>query len=154
MIGFNRQLVLDAWLKGDGDTRAAPVLPSDLGGQRGIPTTEMAKRPGFPTPRSEDIARARQLIQESGVNIGQFTLQHLNLEAFARVGASEAIGQALTQLGFKVNIQIPSRADLSDKLRRGDFDTHHLVRSINYDDPLDNGGMIHILTNAPSNSGH
>lgn len=152
-IGLNRKLVLDFWLRGAGDTLAAPAIPPQLGGKWGLPAEEMAKRPGFPTARPEDIARAQQLFKEAGVNPAQLTIEYLGVLFFKDFGEPEAVATALQELGFKVNIVLPAGVEATSRLQRGDFDIVHQIRSPLFDDPLDSGGMVSVLTGFPTNYG-
>lgn len=152
-IGLNRQLIVDVWLEGEGNTLASPVIPPSLGGRFGLSAAEMEQRPGFPTATSADLERAKALLAEAGVDPSTVTIKYQGQQAFARAGAPQAIAAALSELGFKVDINIPDRTALSQALRAGDFDMHHLVRSLNHDGPLDNGGMESLLTGNSDNSG-
>lgn len=153
MIGMDRKLILEAWLKGGGKTMASPVLPIDQGGRWGLPASELGKRPGFPTATDASMARAKQLLNEAGVNSADVTIRYLDAPAFAAMGGPESIAGALEKFGFKVQILLPPTAERNAILRRGDFDMSHDVRSIQFDDPLDRGGMASIITGDPDNYG-
>ncbi len=152
-MGLNRQLIVDAWLKGEGSTLASPVLPVDQGGRWGFSESQMAQRPGFPTASDTDRANAKALLGEAGVDPSSITIDYVAVQAFARAGAPESIAAALNELGFEVKINVLDRVASEQKINAGDFDIVHQVHIINIDDPLDRGGMESLIEGHPLNDG-
>ncbi len=120
----------------EGVPYAAPLLPPEMGGQWGIPVSEMQTRPGYRDDKTADLARARQLLTDAGVDPRNITVSILAVDQFAIHG--EAIEPNVSKLGFKTKLDIVTTTVQTERLLRGDFDLWASTNpTISFDDPAD-----------------
>ena len=150
-LALDREAVLATSFQGKGSAYASPLLPPERGGQFGFSEEQMKQRPGFrPEKRAEDIARAKQLLAEAGVDPSKYSPVFLGLTALATL--SESLEASVRTLGFRTKLDMANSAAYGDRQVAGDFDMTLAIMSILADDPLDHLGTW-VLTGAGSNFG-
>jgi len=111
MAALNRQLIVNNIFFGLGRPSTGPFV-----------ATEMFYDANMP-PISFDMKKARQLLKESGVNPGDYTLRQLNHpygSTWERL--DEYTKQALEQLGFKVNTDTVDLGGWASRTSQWEFD--------------------------------
>jgi peptide/nickel transport system substrate-binding protein len=132
-LAIDRKAMVDIWRGGVGSFLAAPLLAPELGGQWGIPEPELAGQPGYRADKSADLARAKELILESGIDPSSFTLEVLGGSSWPEWGP--IVDQTVRDLGFKTNLSALSGSENKVRVRGGDFDVYLITASISFDDP-------------------
>jgi len=135
-LALDRKAIYDVWLKDKGTPYAPPLLPPEMGGLWGISIEAMKTRPGFRDAKAEDLARAKQLLAEAGVNPGNITVSFMSTNQLPDLAEVEDSG--LRALGFKTKLDLVDSATQGTRLRAGDFDIATASIGIQVDDPLNN----------------
>lgn len=108
---LNRQMIIDNIFFGLGQLSTGPFV-----------ATEMFYDPDMP-PIDFDLNKAKELIQESGINPGDYTIRML---AFPYGSTWERLDeytkQGLEQLGFKVNLESTDAGGWASRTGNWDFD--------------------------------
>jgi ABC-type transport system substrate-binding protein len=151
-LALDRQAVVDIWLRGGGSRFAYPVIPEDLGGIWGKPTSEIAKLPGYGTgaEREADLARARELLKQAEVDPSDFKLNIMGGTTYPQY--QETVDQSIRDLGFKTTISTLPSGETTARLVAGDFDIYATTMSLFMDDPGDNVAAI-VATDGAFNYG-
>ncbi len=136
-LAFDRQGYVDSALRGIGSIYAAPMMPPEIGGSWGISTEVMKTRPGFrQAQRAQDLARAKQLLTEAGVDPSKITINQIGSSQLST--EMEVGGTYLIALGFKVDPQPLETAELTTRSQNRNFDIYlPFTGTISIDDPLD-----------------
>jgi peptide/nickel transport system substrate-binding protein len=112
------------------------ILAKELGGSWALPADEMRRYPGYRTPKDQDLAESRRLLQAAGVDPAK-TKMKIQAIGFYR-DFSEAFPTQLQRFGWNVELNInPSGAQLSQALLQGDFDLSFNGGGRAIDDPSD-----------------
>ncbi len=147
-LAIDRQALVDTWQQGAGNPYAAPLLAPELGGQWGISVESMKTRPGFRDNKTEDLARAKQLVTDARVS--ETTLNIMTSLSFRVYG--EVVDASLRAVGIKAKLDLLDPAETNARLQRGDFDIYLISASINIDDPSDTLADF-VVTGAGQNRG-
>ncbi len=134
-LAMDRQAAANVWLQGRGSPYAAPLIPPELGGQWGISTEVTKARPGYREGKAQDLARAKELIAQAGVDPTKFAIQINGNSSFPQQG--EILERDVSALGFKTNLVIVPQAETTGRLLNGQFDIAADNINISFDDPLD-----------------
>ncbi|WP_116520155.1 ABC transporter substrate-binding protein [Achromobacter insuavis] len=111
MAAINRNMVVNNIFFGLGKVSTSPFV-----------TTEMFYDKNMP-PMPFDMKKARELIKESGIKPGDYTIRQLSFpygSTWDRLG--EYTKQALEQLGFKVNLESTDAGGWASRTGNWDFD--------------------------------
>ena len=111
MAAMNRNMVVNNIFFGLGKVSTSPFV-----------TTEMFYDKNMP-PMAFDMKKARELIKESGIKPGDYTIRQLSFpygSTWDRLG--EYTKQALEQLGFKVNLESTDAGGWASRTGNWDFD--------------------------------
>ena len=137
-LAMDRQALTTVWLENNGSPYAAPLLPPELGGQWGISVESMKTRPGFRDNKADDIARAKQLLAQAGIDPATTKLDVLVGSGYTNATVfAETAEASIRALGFKPNLAILSSAEQTSRGQRGDFDIEVTTMSMVFDDPKD-----------------
>ena len=134
-LALDRQALLTSWLDGQGDTGASPLMPPELGGQWGVSTEALKSRPGFRADKTADIARAKTLLTQAGVDPAQTTLDLVTSTTYQLFG--ELVDASLRALGFKTNLRVLPANETTAIVMRGDFSVYFITTAVTFDDPAD-----------------
>ncbi len=136
-IAMDREAVNQAWLHGIGSIYTTPMMPPELGGAWGLSEAELKGTPGYrPDERDKDIALAKALLAEAGVDPSTITVSIIGSRQLTT--AMEAGEQTFRELGFKTRIDPLETAELTDRQVKGDFDVlMPSTGTMQVDDPLD-----------------
>ncbi len=134
-LATNRQEIVTIWLEGRGTPYAAPVMPPEIGGQYGISTEEMKQRPGFRDDKTQDLARAKQLLAQAGVDPGQVTVNILGTPTYPQY--TEVFDRRMRALGFKTKIEILPTGEANARHAAGNYDLETASSAMHFDDPAD-----------------
>ena len=135
-LAFDRYSLLQAISQGRGTILASPMPPPEVGGQWGIPAAEMKDRPGFRQDKTEDLARAKQLIAQTGIDPSKFTVSIIATDGYPPV-FPEIMESAARELGFKTQAERLPSPVINQRLAAGTFDLNAGSLSPMADDPLD-----------------
>ena len=103
-LALSRQTIVDLWLKGRGTPYAAPVLPAEMGGALGQSTDVLKARPGYREDKTQDMARARALLVEAGVDPSRVTINMVGTTTWPT--PTEVAESNFSALGFKTKVEI------------------------------------------------
>lgn len=134
-LAIDREGVVQAWLHGRGTRLSGPLMPPEIGGQWGLSSQELSTRLAFQEDKTQAMAAAKKLIQESGVDPSKFTLKIIGNTTYPQYG--EIVDGSVRDLGFKTDYSTPTSAVVTDRLVRGDFDIYVTTLTLSYDDPKD-----------------
>jgi len=134
-VGFDKEKVAAVARQGKNYRPMPPLFPPELGGQWGLPKSELIKIPGYNPDHSADLAIARQKFQESGIDPRDVSLQVLG-SASVRT-ATELVATVLSELGVKAVPFVPELAELTRRRTAGDFDILYFLVGLSLDDPAD-----------------
>ena len=136
-LGFDRQTWNELALEGLAEPLGGLMLPVSLGGVWSLPPAELATLPGFRADqKADDIAAAKDLLREAGVDPASVTLKVVGGRFFTKPveGMASLIHDTL---GFNVTVDIvPSGGDQTAREIAGDFDIALNSRSFYQDDPF------------------
>ena len=137
-LAFDRHLYVPLYRRGFqnlGEPLASFMLPTRFGGQWGLPASEMERLPGFrQAEKAQDIAAARRLLAEAGVDLSRRRVVLLGNQFFQN--SAEAVQAVLRQtLGFEPSMEI--EIDANPRLLNGNFDINVLVTPFQLDEPFD-----------------
>ncbi len=118
-LALDRHALIQIWQQGRGNVSAA-LIPPGSGGQFGITVAEMLTRPGYRVDKTADLARAKELLAEAGVDPSQVTMRILEGTSLQIRG--EVIERAMDALGFKTELQVTGNAAGTDLRLQGAFD--------------------------------
>ena len=136
-LAINRQEVVKIAYLGKGYPYATLLMPPAMGGRWGLPESEMVDRPGFRADKTQDLARAKQLLAEAGVDPSKVTMRWVGGNAGPNPALVQVVDSNLRGLGFKVNTFTAGTVEWEDARRRGDFDLVSESLNIQSDDPSD-----------------
>ena len=135
-LATDRQSIIRTWLDGrHGFAPVGPLLPPEVGGLWGIPAKELETMPGFREDKTADLARAKALLAEAGIDPSRHTLSILISDTITQLGQS--FEPFPRELGFKVTLESRSPAEVSARYLRGDFDITLQSSVVTFDDPAD-----------------
>ena len=134
-LALDRPALLTLWLEGRGVAYAPPLLVPELGGKWGISAETMKTRPGYRDDKKDDLARARQLLKDAGIDPTKFTINVVGGNLYPTPGA--VMERTLADLGFKTKLENLSSAEQADRAQRGAFDMLEQSTTISVDDPGD-----------------
>ena len=149
-LAVDHEAILATWLEGKGVAAAAPLLPPELGGKFGYSADQMKAKPGFRPDKTADLARAKQILAEAGVDPSKLTPSIIGSAALRVLG--EGIEASVRSLGFKPKLELLPSADFTNRALAGNFDIYTAVMSIQADDPQDYLALW-VITDAGSNFG-
>lgn len=135
ITAMNRQLVVNNIFFGLGKVSTGPFVE-----------TEMFYDPKTP-PIEFNMKKARELIKESGVNPGDYTIRMLSFPYGATwERLDEYTKQSLEQLGFKVNLESTDAGGWASRTGNWDFDLT-TTYAYQYGDPALGVERFHITSN-------
>ena len=134
-LALDRPALLAVWVEGRGLAYAAPLLPPELNGKWGISAENMKTRPGFRDDKKDDLARAKQLLKDAGVDPGRFTINIVANTTYPIPGTF--MERTLADLGFKTKLENLPSGDTADRALRGAFDMLEQSTTMSVDDPTD-----------------
>ena len=134
-LALDRQAIVDIWLRGRGGAFPAPLLSPERGGQWGIPAEQMKTRPGFRPDKTADLARAKALLAEAGVDPSKVTVNIVQVGLNVQFG--EVAERSVASLGFKTKLDSLAGLDRTERSLRGDFDILDSLAVFQFDDPND-----------------
>ncbi len=134
-LAMDRNTVAQVWLEGKGNPNVGPLIPPELGGQWGISTEVMKKRPGYAEDKTADITKAKQLIAQAGVDPSKFPMVILANTSWR--GFGEVVERSLGALGFKVQLDTVDPGLTTERELKGEYDIDTGTTSISFDDPAD-----------------
>ena len=149
-LALDRQALVDIWLRGEGSPFSASLLPPENSGQWGVSAKDLENRPGYSKDKTKDLARAKQLMKDSGIDPSKFPLAILGSNVYPPF--AEVVESGLRELGFKSSIFNIATADLTERLVRGDFDVNANSPTFTFDDPNDRLAS-QVTTTGPFNYG-
>lgn len=149
-LALNRHEVVAVWLEGRGTPYAGPLIPPEIGGQWGISTEVMKTRPGYAENKTADLARAKQLLRDAGVDPSQVSLRLNGNVSYPPYG--EVVERSLSALGFKVNLETLASGIGNERILKGEFDLVADTATIGFDDPADHLTTF-VVTGGPRNIG-
>ena len=111
MHALNRKLIVDNIFFGMGKPAVSPFSSTTLFFDKNMPAYDF------------NLKKARELIKESGVNVGQYPVKILSSSYGANWDRlDEYMKQMLEQLGFKVSIESADAGTWSSRVSNWDFD--------------------------------
>ena len=134
-LAMDRQALVNTWLRGVGTRLAPPLLPPELGGRFGIPQKEMETMPGYGEDKTADLAAAKALLKQAGVDPSTITINLQGTVTFPQF--AETVDASLRDLGFKTKVEILSGVEASSRQLAGNFDALATETSLTFDDPKD-----------------
>ena len=134
-LAVDRQTILKTWLEDRGTALAPPLIPPELGGQWGISTDVMKNRPGFRTDKTADVAAAKQLLAQAGIDPAKTTIKITGLTS--QVQFPTVVERNLADLGFATKLEVRDPGSGNDILFRGEFDIEADLGNPAFDDPAD-----------------
>ena len=102
------------------------LLPSEFGGEWGLPLDEIKKIPGWTGDRAKELAMAKQLLADAGLAPGHNTKVVATLMSTSMNADGELIQQLLKPLGFDVQPKIFQTAEAATVQRSGTWDMYHM----------------------------
>ena len=139
-LAINRQDLVKLGYNGGGLPAASPLLPPDLGGKWGIPVGVSQARPGVRPNKTEDIARAKALLREAGVDPGKVTTRILAAPTLQ--SGAQVIEANLRDIGFSPQLVLVEPAQTLQALQSGTWEIIHEGMIISLDDPSDYLGAV------------
>ena len=136
-LAISRQDVVAVGLRGQGEPLASPLMPPSLGGQWGLSADDMKNRPGFREDKTQDIARAKQLLKDSAVDPASTKVRVLAATGAPNDAVAAAVESGVRSLGFKTEILLQETGQREATARSGDFELIVSIISIQVDDPSD-----------------
>ncbi len=134
-LALDRQAVVAVFQEGRGTPYASPLLPPELGGQWGLSADAMKNRPGYRADKTADLARAKQLLQEAGVDPTKVNVSVFGTAVFPQF--SELIEASVRALGFKTQVEILDTGQRNQREASGNFDLDPATPGSHFDDPSD-----------------
>jgi peptide/nickel transport system substrate-binding protein len=138
-LALDREGLILVWQDGRGAV-SGPLIPPERAGQWGIPVSEMITRPGYRPDKTEDLARAKQLLADAGVDPSKVTL--VLIEGTSVEIRGQVIERSLAALGFKVDLQLMSSGERRTARRNLTFDISVESLAPAADDPADTVGSF------------
>ncbi len=151
-LAMDRKVFVDVWLKGWGVPYAAPLLPPEMGGAWGLTFDQMKTRPGYRDDKTADLARAKQLLAEAGVNPADVEMNIITSDRIASA-FGELTESMVRGLGFKTKLEVVPQGALTERLLRGQFDIYTATVGQHFDDPLEPNLVSWVVTGGPANYG-
>lgn len=149
-IGLDKEQVAAVVYKDKAMYPHPPLLmPTEMGGQWGLPSAELARVPGFYVDQSRNLALAQQKFKESGID--PKTVSVSILTSTTTVPDADALASAMTvALGLRTRVEnVASIVDVTQRKNQGNFQMNIEPRGITVDDPaewfagfLANGGAF------------
>ncbi len=139
-IGFDKEKVAATYRGGTSFRSGSPLIPSELGGQWGLPKSELAKIPGYNPDHSVDLALAQQKFRESGIDPKSVNVELMHSPYVGDAGA--LLATVLSEIGLKVTPKLAQPADSTKRLLDGAFDIWHLTPGPAIDDPADHYAQL------------
>ena len=149
-LSIDRQSLMSVWQEGRGSL-TGPLIPPERGGEWGIPAAEMELRPGYRADKTEDLARAKELLEEAGVDPSEVTVRILEASSVSARGL--VVDASLRRLGFKTDLQLLASGAKTELLLQGAFDIAMESFAPATDDPSDST-LPWVITDGSRNYGH
>ena len=150
-IGLDRKVLRDVVRGGTGIYPPTYMLPRESGGKFSLSAQEILNIPGFRDPKEQDIALAKKLFQEAGVDPATITVSIPVVESIRDFG--EAAASLLLKVGVKATVRLlGGNADLGSVRLRGDFDLGFTGGGGDRDDPASQI-IPHVITGGANNFG-
>lgn len=132
---MNRNLIVKNIFFGLGQVSTGPFVATEMFYDKNMPSMDF------------DMKRARELIKESGVNPGDFTIRMLSFPYGATwERLDEYTKQSLEQLGFNVNLEATDAGGWASRTSNWDFDLTTSY-AYQYGDPALGVERFHIASN-------
>jgi len=128
------------------------MVPEGVGGQWALPDAEVLTLAGFREPKDQDLARAKQLLKDSGVDPSSLTPTLLVNNLSPYVDAITVLQVQLTNLGLNPVIVARDGSTVREDVRNGNFDIYLSLTSFTLDDPVE-GIFERVLTGGGQNQG-
>lgn len=126
------QLAIDRWEMNEalafGEGMIEPPISPAIKTGWGMSQEELLKLPGFRKDKTEDLAKARQLLSEAGYP-GGFKTSNMHIRTFVWTpGQSEMMASQLKKVGIDMEVRFIDEAQFFKLLKEMDFDTgFHLL---------------------------
>ena len=144
------KLTNDAALEGKGYYPPSGLLPVGVGGQWALPEAEILNLPGYRNAKDQDVALAKRLLAESGINPSSLTLNIVVFNASPYTDAAAILVTELQKLGIKGAIQASATHQV--EAARGNFDLYVTIYATSIDDPAD-AWLSRFVTGGAQNNG-
>lgn len=135
MTAMNRKLIVNNIFFGLGQISTGPFVASEMFYDKNVP------------PIDFNMKKAREMIKESGIKPGDYTIRHLSFpygSTWERL--DEYTRQTLEQLGFKVKLEATDAGGWASRTGNWDFDLT-TTYSYQYGDPALGVERFHITPN-------
>lgn len=136
-LALDRQGIADSAHQGRATPYGGILLPPELGGLWGIPSETLKTTPGYRPDKTQDIARAKQLLQAAGVDPSTVKVRILAVAATPNPDIATLVESSLRSVGFKPDVVIQETAQRLATVRAGNYEINVEIASIQADDPLD-----------------
>ena len=136
-LALDRPGILKVSVLDMGSAFPSPLINPEAGGRWGISESEMKTRPGYRPDKTQDIARAKQLLKDAGVDPSSGTTRITVTGGPATVGIATAIEASVRELGFKTQIVIQGTAQAAESRIAGNYELTVETLNPQVDDPLD-----------------
>ena len=139
-LAIDRRALVSIVTRNVGNPLASPLLPTNVGGRWAIPEQEMDIRPGFRKDKTADLARAKQLLKDAGIDPAALTIRFLAGAPASQAQRAEVIDGQLREIGLKSQLILLEPAQKADSELKRSFDVDLVVISPGVEDPLDSIG--------------
>ena len=143
-LAFNRFEFVPLFRRGFpelGEPLASWMVPAKFGGKFALTRQEMERLPGFRVDdKAEDIAAAKRLLDEAGVDLSKINVQIIG-GRFFQDSAEAAQGVLRESLGLESELQIMQ--SVTELLIQGSFDININSSTFLVDDPVDSIGQFY-----------
>ena len=139
-VALDRAFFTQTVREGAAEPLAGHLLPANRGGVWALPEQELRQAPGYRDPKDPDIAEAKKLLQEAGINAATFKPVVLGSGSFAthRSVAETTVGFLKQTFGIDATLTLyNTTAEGTTIERRGDFDITIKSASTILDDPFE-----------------
>jgi len=149
-LALDRHALNLTWLLGKGSPYTASLISPQFGGQWGLPSDDFIDRPGWRADKGPDLAAAKLILEEEGVDPGDFKLKITGTTTYPVF--AETVADSMRNLGFKIDIDILPSGTLNDQLGKGDFHVNALSPTFTFDD-IGDRVVSQIYSTGPFNYG-
>jgi peptide/nickel transport system substrate-binding protein len=119
-LAIDRREFVQAALGGGGLEAVTDMLPTEFGGKWSLPASEMASLPGYRQPKDQDLAEAKQLLRQAGVDPATFKPSMFYSPFFTNQPV--VVVEQLKRIGVEVNNQVVQTPELYSRAPKGDFE--------------------------------
>ena len=144
-VGINKLVFPGA----EGHFPSGYLLSRELGGKWALSAERLLAMPGWSADKSVDLAMARDLLQEAGIDPSTVTVRVIAGPQYHNTG--QGFIDSLSIIGFDTDFQAMDRTTYSDAFRRADFDIAFQTGGRVVDDPFDVTGDW-VTTGRPRNT--